>query len=68
MEMTKQEWDDATADIAYTIGAELATEYGLWLCEPADALKIWPAVTRYAQRQIRLAKTELAAQTTENQS
>jgi len=25
-------------------------------------------VTRYAQRQIRLAKTELAAQTTENQS
>jgi len=61
MTMTKDEWDDATADIAYTIGAELATEYGLWLHEPADALEIWAAVARFARRQTRLARAQLTA-------
>ena len=65
MDMTKDEWDDATADIAYTIGAELATEYGLWLDNPADALKIWPAIARFAQRKTRLAQTALDTQNTE---
>lgn len=61
MDMTKDEWDGATADIAYTIGAELASEYGLWLHEPADAHRIWTAVARFARRQTRLAQAQLTA-------
>jgi|GEM_PF-6045090 len=63
MDMTQDEWDDATADIAYTIGAELASEYGLWLHKPDDAHTVWTAVARFAQRQTQLAKAQLTAAT-----
>lgn len=62
MEMTKQEWDEATEYIASVIAAEVASEYGLWLFEPADAHKVWAAVTRFARRENHNAKKALAAQ------
>jgi len=68
MDMTNDEWDDATADIAYTIGAELASEYDLWLHKPDDALKVWTAVASFARRQTRLARAQLAATTPETPS
>jgi len=53
------EEDEAIADIAYTIAAEVATEWGLWLYEPETALRVWTGVAQYGITQARNAAAEL---------
>ena len=57
--------DEAIADIAYTIAAEVATEWGLWLYEPETALRVWTGIAQYAITQARNAATELHPETNE---
>jgi hypothetical protein len=57
--LTEEEHEDAIADIAYTIAAEVASDWGLWLDDPDTALDVWTSIGQYAGLRARQAATKL---------
>jgi hypothetical protein len=57
--MTHEDYDDALNDMAGTIAAEIATQWGLYLDEPHVRATVWADIVRYAADQVKQAITEI---------